>query len=50
MDLNYRLEIDGGVDLETAPLCTARGADTIVAGTAFFKASDPSAFIAVVTT
>ena len=49
MGLDYRLEIDGGVDLETAPLCTARGADTIVAGTAFFKAVDPSAFIAVVT-
>ena len=49
MGLNYRLEIDGGVDLETASLCTARGADTIVAGTAFFKAVDPSAFIAAVT-
>ena len=50
MSLNYRLEIDGGVDLETAPLCTALGADTIVAGTAFFnKATDPSAFIAEVT-
>jgi ribulose-phosphate 3-epimerase len=49
MGLNYRLEIDGGVDLETAPLCTARGADTIVAGTAFFKAADPSAFVAAVT-
>ena len=49
MGLNYRLEIDGGVDLETASLCTARGADTIVAGTAFFKAADPSAFVATVT-
>ena len=48
MGLNYRLEIDGGVDLETAPLCTALGADTIVAGTAFFKAADPSVFVAAV--
>ena len=48
MRLNYRLEIDGGVDLETAPLCTALGADTIVAGTAFFKAADPSVFVAAV--
>jgi ribulose-phosphate 3-epimerase len=45
MGLNYRLEVDGGVDLETAPLCTERGADTLVAGTAFFKAPDPAAFI-----
>ena len=48
MGLNYRLEIDGGVDLETAPLCTALGADTIVAGTAFFKSADPSVFVAAV--
>ena len=49
MDLSFRLEIDGGVDLETAPLCRARGADTIVAGTAFFKVADPSVFTAAVT-
>lgn len=49
MGLNYRLEIDGGVDLETAPLCSARGADALVAGTAFFKAADQAAFIASVT-
>jgi ribulose-phosphate 3-epimerase len=45
MGLNYRLEVDGGVDCETAPFCTERGADTLVAGTAFFKAPDPAAFI-----
>jgi ribulose-phosphate 3-epimerase len=49
MKLSYRLEIDGGVDLETAPLCTQRGADTLVAGTAFFKAKDQNAFIESVT-
>ncbi|MDQ8195075.1 ribulose-phosphate 3-epimerase [Coraliomargarita sp. SDUM461004] len=49
LGLDYRLEIDGGVDLETAPLCTQRGADTLVAGTAFFKATDPAAFIQSVT-
>ncbi|HAZ00031.1 MAG TPA: ribulose-phosphate 3-epimerase [Opitutae bacterium] len=47
--LNYRLEIDGGVDLQTASLCTGRGADTLVAGTAFFKADDQAAFIDTVT-
>ncbi|NBB78559.1 MAG: ribulose-phosphate 3-epimerase [Verrucomicrobia bacterium] len=48
LTLNYRLEVDGGVDLETAPLCTAQGADTLVAGTAFFKAEDQAAFIETV--
>ena len=47
--LDIRLEIDGGVDLETAPLCTQRGADALVAGTAFFKAADQAAFIDSVT-
>lgn len=49
LGLNYRLEIDGGVDLQTAPLCTERGADALVAGTAFFKADNQAAFIQSVT-
>jgi ribulose-phosphate 3-epimerase len=40
----FRLEVDGGVDLETGPLCRQAGADTFVAGTAFFKAKDQAAF------
>lgn len=44
--LPFRLEVDGGVDLKTAPLCRAAGADTFVAGTAFYKAEDRAAFIA----
>lgn len=40
----WRLEVDGGVDLATAPLCRAAGADTFVAGTAFFAADDRAAF------
>ncbi|WP_419826646.1 ribulose-phosphate 3-epimerase [Sphingomonas sp.] len=31
------LEVDGGVDAETAPRCIAAGADALVAGTATFK-------------
>ena len=31
------LEVDGGVDLITAPQCVAAGADVLVAGTASFK-------------
>jgi ribulose-phosphate 3-epimerase len=31
------LEVDGGVDVETARLCVAAGADVLVAGTASFR-------------
>ncbi|HET8613071.1 MAG TPA: ribulose-phosphate 3-epimerase [Sphingomonas sp.] len=31
------LEVDGGIDHDTAPLCIAAGADALVAGTASFK-------------
>jgi ribulose-phosphate 3-epimerase len=31
------LEVDGGVDVETAGLCVAAGADVLVAGTATFR-------------
>lgn len=44
---NWRIEVDGGVDAETAPLCLAAGADTLVAGTAFFNAPDKAAFVRV---
>lgn len=42
--LAFRLEVDGGVDLATGQECRAAGADTFVAGTAFFKAPDRAAF------
>jgi len=41
---NWRLEVDGGVDLDHARSCHAAGADTFVAGTAFYKAPDQSDF------
>jgi len=47
--LDYRLEVDGGVNAETGLLCRAAGADTLVAGTAFFKAPDRKAFVAGLT-
>lgn len=43
-NLTFRIEIDGGVDAQTAPLCLAAGADTLVAGTAFYRAADRVAF------
>ena len=45
---DIRLEVDGGVDAETAPLCIAAGADTFVAGTAVFAAPDYAAAIAAI--
>lgn len=44
LGLGYRLEVDGGVNLSTAPDCISRGVDTLVAGSAFFKAEDRAAF------
>jgi ribulose-phosphate 3-epimerase len=38
------LEVDGGVDLVTAEICKANGADVLVAGSAFYKAADKTAF------
>lgn len=35
------VEVDGGVNLQTAPLCKAAGADILVAGTSVFQAEDP---------
>jgi ribulose-phosphate 3-epimerase len=44
--LDLRIEVDGGIDLATAKLCRAAGADTFVAGTSFFAAADRAAFAA----
>jgi ribulose-phosphate 3-epimerase len=44
-DRPIRLEVDGGVDARTAPLCIAAGADTFVAGTAVFGSTDYAAAI-----
>lgn len=40
------LEVDGGVDRTTAPLCVNAGASVLVAGSAVFGAADPAAEIA----
>lgn len=39
------LEVDGGVDAVTAPVCKENGADVLVAGSAYFKAADREAFV-----
>ncbi len=40
-----RLEVDGGVNLETAPRCIQAGADVLVAGSAVYGAKDIPAAI-----
>ena len=44
MSLNFRIEVDGGIDLTTAPACVENGADILVAGTSFFHATDKRLF------
>ena len=46
-DRPIHLEVDGGVDPETAPLVAAAGADVLVAGSAVFRGgsvADPTAY------
>lgn len=38
--LTFRLEVDGGINTETAPLAVAAGADVLVAGNAVFAGGD----------
>ena len=42
---NCYLEVDGGVDLNTAPVCKENGADVFVAGSAFFGSADRPNFV-----
>lgn len=44
--LKFRLEVDGGIDLATGRECREAGADTFVAGTSFYKASESRSFAA----
>ena len=41
------IEVDGGVNTETAPACIEAGADWLVAGSALFRADDPAAVVRV---
>ncbi len=38
LNLRYRVEVDGGINHQTAGECAAAGADTFVSGTTLFKA------------
>ena len=41
------IEVDGGVNTETAPACIEAGVDWLVAGSALFRADDPTAVVRV---
>lgn len=44
-NLNCELEVDGGIDVKTAPLVKEAGANVLVAGSAVFREEDRSAAI-----
>lgn len=46
--LDFLIEVDGGVNAETAARCRAAGADVLVAGSAVFGAADAAAAVAAV--
>ncbi|MBR3136907.1 MAG: ribulose-phosphate 3-epimerase [Clostridia bacterium] len=43
--LSFEIEVDGGVNVQTAPRCRAAGATVLVAGNAVFTATDPKEMI-----
>ena len=45
---DQRLEVDGGIDVETAGLCAAAGADVFVAGVSIFRSQDVAAALAAI--
>jgi ribulose-phosphate 3-epimerase len=42
---DIRVEVDGGIDENTAPIVVSYGADTLVAGNAIFRKNDRKAAI-----
>jgi ribulose-phosphate 3-epimerase len=45
LNLDYRIEVDGGINFETVVECIRSGADTIVSGTGLFKQRNMKAAI-----
>ncbi len=46
LGLNYRIQVDGGINFQTAVECAKAGADTFVSGTGLFGSSDLKAAVA----
>ncbi|MGI6559095.1 MAG: ribulose-phosphate 3-epimerase [Limnochordia bacterium] len=45
-DLSVDIQVDGGINLQTAPQVVAAGANVLVAGSAIFRSPDPGRMIA----
>ncbi len=45
LDIEIELEVDGGVNTETAPLCAEAGATVLVAGSFLFNADDTASAV-----
>lgn len=45
LGLNYRIEVDGGINVATSAVAREHGADTLVAGTSVFAAPDMAAAV-----
>ena len=43
-----RLEVDGGINVDTARTCGQAGADVFVVGTSIFRAADPAAAVSAI--
>ena len=46
--LSFHIEVDGGIDVETAPAVVKAGANVLVAGSSTFRAPDMAAAIAAI--
>ena len=44
--LKVKISVDGGINSQTGAVCTAAGADILVAGSQVFAAADPAAAVA----
>ncbi|TFG84709.1 MAG: ribulose-phosphate 3-epimerase [Spirochaetales bacterium] len=44
--LDFLLEVDGGINADTAPAAIAAGADVLVMGSSFFESADPAGLVA----
>lgn len=43
--LDFDIEVDGGINAETAKMCVEAGATVLVSGNSLFKAKDPAALV-----
>lgn len=48
MNPSCELEVDGGINETTGMVCRENGANVLVAGSAYFKAENPSAFVCAI--